>query len=381
MNFRSVKHSFIFYIQALWEATKKVQHLSWGGRLAFSFLRCLERIYSICFLFDQARRRLVGGFAVDHCKVISVGNLTVGGTGKSVVVSFLVEHLGADLCAIALRGYGRTPKKDKNLLISDGARVLVGVESAGDEAIMHARRCGCSVAVGGDRKRSWQLLAARLTKKPRYLILDDAYQNHQIKKDFEILLLDARFPFDNGHCLPAGRLREKDYRRAHMIMLTHADCVSLAELSKTKEQLSRDFSASNIVCVRHAMRDILCASGQRIERSLLGGKQFLVFAGIGSFESFVQGVCSLGILVGKTIEFADHHNYDESDLQRILSFTVEDKLDAILTTAKDWTKIEPLLEKNHKNQRSVFFIAPVSIEFLSQQEYSHFIAGLHEKIN
>ncbi len=376
-----MRYSVASFVQALWDATRKKQRLSWASHFAFFVLCCFEKVYNLLFCVNQWLRKKRGGFEVDSFRVISVGNLTTGGTGKSVAVAFLAEYLGADSCAVLLRGYGRVNASEKNLLVSDGAHILAGVEAAGDEAIMHASKLGCTVVVGGDRKKSCDLIMRSCAKKPRYIILDDAYQNHQLKKDYEILLLDARAPFDNGHCLPAGRLREKDYGRADLIMLTHADCVSLDRLHEIKEQLLPRFLPSNIVCVKHVVRNLFCADGSAVASSFMQGRRFLVFAGIGSFDRFVKSISDLGIAIGKTVEFADHYRYDKKDVEFLLSLMHEYGLAGVLTTTKDWTKIELILKQYHGDALHKFFIAPVSIEFLSQQEYSHFITHLNAKIN
>jgi tetraacyldisaccharide 4'-kinase len=324
---------------------------------------------------------LLGGGVLDNGCVISVGNLTVGGTGKTVVASFLVEHFGARNCAILLRGYGRGGLRPKNLVVSDGGQFLVDVTQAGDEAMMLAQHCGCPVVVGADRKRSYMLLLRQVASMPRYIILDDAYQNHQLKKNCEILLLDARAPFDNGHCLPAGRLREMDYRRAHIIMLTHADGTTLNALSYLKKQLLRDFPQTSIVAVKHAIGDFLCANKQKIGKPLLHGKRFLLFAGIGSFGNFVQSVEALGVGICKAVEFSDHYMYRKQDIQFLISLLDKYRVDGALTTAKDWVKIEELLKKDFVHRLHDFFVVPVSLEFLSSQDYRRFVVALQEKIS
>ena len=167
-------------LERIWDKTSTLQLLTFFEKILFCSLCLLEPLYRAGFFIAQFYRKKMGGTVVPF-SVLSVGNLSVGGTGKSVVVSFL-----------------------GNLLV-----------------------------VGADRLRSCQLLEVWSRKTDnvvKTVILDDAYQNYKIFKNVEILLLDARKPFDNEHALPAGRLREKNYRRAHFFFLMHADQVSPAFL-------------------------------------------------------------------------------------------------------------------------------------------------------
>jgi tetraacyldisaccharide 4'-kinase len=376
----SVKKNIIFFVQSCWKKTNHNKAVRFLRVILFGFLCCCEKLYIFCFFIDQKRRRLYKKIAFDYCKVISVGNLSVGGTGKSVITAFLVKYFGADACAIVLRGYGRPDTRSKNLIVSDGVSIFCDVTEAGDESIMLAHSCKCPVAIGSNRKISCELLIRFLVKTPRYLILDDAYQNHQVKKDCEILLLDARMPFGNGHCLPAGLLREKDYSRADIIMLTHADCVSSCALQDIKKQLSCNFLPSNIISTRHVISNFLCGNNRTIEKELLFGKQFLVFAGIGSFDNFTKSILGCGMVICKTVEFADHHIYEIDDLVLIASLCKKYNCYGAVTTTKDWTKIEHIFKKKYAHLMQFFFVASVAIEFLSEQEYSQWSLLLEEKI-
>ncbi len=379
---KKITKNIVLYVQNLWDVTRQQPaQLSCLQRVIFLFLCCLEKFYRFCFFLNQKRRRLGGGIDLARSCVISVGNLTTGGTGKSVVVSFLVEHLGADSCAVILRGYARQRLDgQKNAVVSCGKHLLIGVDQAGDEAFMIAQHCGCSVAVGADRVASYSLLMQQCELAPRYIILDDAYQNHQLKKDCEILLLDARAPFDNGHCLPAGRLREVDYSRADFIILTHADKISALARENIKKRLLVDFQQDCIVCVRHAAGGVLRANKHLVETTFFANKSLLVFAGIGSFDGFCKTVESCGITIGERIEFDDHHAYSKEDVERIIKSIDNRSLFGAITTAKDWWKLEQIVKKHFIKKIDMFFVLPVSIEFLSHQEYSHFMEQLRKKI-
>lgn len=377
----NIKAKIALVLQMFWNtSTESNNKYSLPQKALWFFLCFCEKLYRVFFVIGQTWRRWRGGVRTDCVKVISVGNLTTGGTGKSVVVAFLVKLLGADSCAILLRGYGRKVSCEKNLVVSDGSRILADVNHTGDEAQMLAHQCGCCVIIGADREKSYNLLRNSGAKNSKYIILDDAYQNHQLKKDCEILLLDARAPFGNGHCLPAGRLREKDCRRADIIMVTHADCIAPAMLKALKEQLALLASASCIVGVRHVINSIVDANMNPIDRLQLVPKKFLAFAGIGSFENFAKSLIDFGLDIGHTQEFPDHYEYASSDLKKLLLLIKKHGYHGAITTEKDWVKIIPLIKQNEPTALNIFFMAPVSIEFLSSQEYSQFIGELYKKI-
>ena len=351
--------------------------MSCAERVLFLFLCGLEKIYSLFFALSQKIRHLRGQKKIPGVTIISVGNLTTGGTGKSVVVSFLVDLLGADSCAIISRGYGRTIiNNKKNIIVSDHGKLLVDVAQAGDEAFMLAKNCRCSVIVGSDRLASCKLLMQRFSGAPKYFILDDAYQNHKFKKNCEILLIDARASFDNGHCLPAGRLREKDYQRADIIMLTHADRVSSQAREQLKKVTLSDFPQDHIFFVKHVIKNLLRAGQEQEDKTFFAHKKILAFAGIGSFGSFLKSIEDFGLIIGGSLEFPDHYDYTLNDIERIISSLEKNGLNGAVTTAKDWYKLEPLLKKYYANKIQNFFVAPVSIEFLSPQEYSQFVEHL-----
>ena len=156
------------------------------------------------------------------------------------------------------------------------------------------------VIVGKDRYKSCLLLEKTFGLSKKIAILDDGYQNHQIKKNLEILLLDARSPFGNGHCLPAGNLREKDYSRADVIILTHADEIGADEvcpeqscserLSEIKTKLLPKFDQNKIFCGRHKPLGLFLFDEEQISPHDCQNKKFLVLAAIGSFNGFVQSV-------------------------------------------------------------------------------------------
>jgi len=320
--------------------------------------------------------------------VIAVGNIGVGGSGKSVVVPFLVSLFGADACAVMLRGYrGYAEKESKSyLLIPDGVfsldkKKLIGEKVIdfpfffGDEATMFFDTLSCPIVVGKNRVTSINLLELYNFHKSaiKYLILDDAYQNHQVAKSFEILLLDARLPFGNGHCLPLGPLREKDVSRADCIILTHADQSSYEELHKTKNMLGGLFAYNRIFAGKHVSAGVFENNEILVLPSVLYTKKMLLVSGVGSFEGVVVTAQEAGIVVSLKYQLDDHHAYTIDDIDFVYSLVLKQGLDGIVTTAKDWVKLAPLLKAHSKDFPFSWFVLRVSFSFLTSHDHESFV--------
>lgn len=299
---------------------------------SYKVLAPLEFLYSLGFSAVIFFKKRFGFFDAKPFTVVSVGNLSVGGTGKSVFVLYLAKLFPSS--AVLLRGYRRRNKKEKNILVHRGASGI-DVDSIGDEAMMYVYNGVSPVVVGANRQRSVALLqkfCAHEQEHFRYVFLDDAYQNFQLKKDFEILLLDARAPFDNGHCLPRGRLREKDASRADVIVLTHADAVSRDDIVS----LQKKFFPTRVFCGRHAAVGFFNAAGERVD---LAGSKVFAFAGIGSFSGFLETLAALGVTVVGQKKFRDHTSYDQADIARCREEMMRSGGSVMVTTEKDWQKL------------------------------------------
>ena len=318
---------------------------------AFYILRFFEPLYSLGFAFAQWRAKKQKKYRAS-CPVISIGNLSVGGTGKSVVVRYLCDILPKNH-AILLRGYRSTSSHSKrSKLVSDGKQTYCNVHTAGDEAIMLVEQTKATVAVGRNRAESCRLLEQKRLS-PAVIILDDAYQHHTVHKDIEILLLDARWPFENGHCIPAGRLREKDCTRARVIILTHAELLSAAQQASVRTQVVHALAKQG------AEVPVLLGCHVAKTTEQLPQKVFAI-AGIGSFDQFVASVKKQGAQVVGRYNAGDHAQYNKKLLQR-LDFK---DAQAIVTTAKDMVKL-----REFKDQLGLpVHVLDITFAFVSTEE-------------
>ena len=264
------------------------------------------------------------------CPVISVGNITVGGTGKTPTVQMLVHVLlnRGKRPVIISRGYGR--KSKGTVIVSDGRKVIASAAEAGDEPLMLAQNCrGAAVIVDADRVRAAKLAIERF--QPDAIVLDDGFQHRRLARDLDIVVVRGKQPFGNGFCLPAGPLREPltSLARADLLLVTGAE----------KEPLPINASLPTVKA-RYEMIDCISASGKAIAGRDLAGKRAVAFCGLGNPNNFYQMMQSAGVNLCRLLTFNDHHSYAERDLDMINKTAQDNQAELILTTEKDWVKLE-----------------------------------------
>ncbi|ODT45228.1 MAG: tetraacyldisaccharide 4'-kinase [Nitrospira sp. SCN 59-13] len=277
--------------------------------------------------------------------VISVGNLTVGGTGKTPVVMYVVDQLitQGKRVAILSRGYRRRSTAPQ-LLVSDGQQVLAGPEEAGDEPYLMARRCPHAVvAVGADRYVLGQWVLSRLPVD--CFVLDDGYQHVQLHRDVNLLLVDATDTAGLRAALPVGRLREplSAAARATAVLITRVD------RQQTGEQVWRQLVAacpalSPPVSVGFTAEEFRrVGRDERRSRDAFHGRSAVIFSGIGNAGSFQVLVEELGITVIETLAFPDHVHYTHAMMETIRARAHTGGVDLLVTTEKDADKVAPFL--------------------------------------
>ena len=378
---RTKAHKGVKTLTSLWKKSRQYHTLSFREKCLFYGLCFLEYGYRAGFSFAQSRSRKKTPHVAPF-KIISVGNISVGGTGKSVVTQFLISHLSSHKGAVILRGYrGANERTNESLLVSDGTNILTDVKTAGDEACMHARMLSVPIVVGRRRTCSCMLLTQWVESAKQdidYVVLDDAYQNHAVKKDLEILLLDARAPFENGHCLPAGGLREKDITRADIIICSHADKLDVQERQALRQELISK-GGSKEICMGEHVGVLNTVEGESV--SDMSGKKSLLVAGIGSFDGFISGAKKLGLSIGAAIEFADHYSYSADDITHIQNQAEQQGCEIIVTTRKDWIKMAPLLAANLADKTLPFYVIDVTFDFVLPQERARFLSMVSALLN
>lgn len=270
--------------------------------------------------------------------VVSVGNLTVGGTGKTPTVAWLVENLArrGRKCAVLTRGYGRK-SREKMLLVEpqENADPL----AAGDEPAMLARRFATNapqtvLAVGADRHASGQLI--QRSGDTAILILDDGFQHLRLERSLNLVLVDATEPFGNGHVLPLGRLRERpaSLRDADAVLITRADPAS--DQATLRDALRRYNPDAPIFHSRMAPSGLInLRTNADVDLNALRGEKVAAFCGIGNPESFVHLAREIGCDLVLARAYRDHHRYSDRDLESLAEAAASRGAQACLTTVKD----------------------------------------------
>ncbi|VVM05074.1 tetraacyldisaccharide 4'-kinase [Methylacidimicrobium cyclopophantes] len=314
------------------------------------------------------------------CLVISVGNLTVGGTGKTPVVEKLARELAhaGRRVAILSRGYksaslpfwarwhraarGETAHPGPRV-VSDGKRAFLDPFLAGDEPYMLASNLqGVVVLTGKNRVRSG--LTAIRQWGVDTLLLDDGFQYLPLQERIDIVLVDREAPFGNRFLLPRGTLREpmSHIRRADILLVTKCDGSPLAEL---KSELRRYNRHAPIVECAHLPRYLSHVStGEKQPLSFLRGLRVVALSGIARPESFENGLRKLGAEIVYARRFADHHRFSEQELLRVLERAKARAAAAIVTTEKDAVRL-PFLRT--PPPVPIYFLR-VEIEFLQGAE-------------
>lgn len=317
-----------------------------------SILISVSRIYSQIVALRNLifQKRLVLARRLP-CSVISVGNITVGGTGKTPMTMYIAQllHEHGYKVVILSRGYKGLSEKT-GAIVSDGKNILINSQEAGDEPYMMA---SClkhiPIIVGKDRFKSGMKAIQRFS--PDVILLDDGFQHQQLARDLDIVLLDATCPFGNGRLIPAGPLREPitALKRANAIILTRCD--HTAETQSTELLLNRIvplipiFKSYHIPRIRYIKKGDNSKIFERFykkSKEIFWGQQERVFAfsGLADNFRFHQTISALGFNLCGFIEFPDHHWYCSKDLNTIVQSAQTLNADAIMTTEKDYARID-----------------------------------------
>ncbi|MGB4521370.1 MAG: tetraacyldisaccharide 4'-kinase [Candidatus Omnitrophota bacterium] len=283
--------------------------------LIFSFFYGLI-IRFLVFIYRQKQKKL-------DCRTISVGNITLGGTGKTVLVEYIARFLKQ-------QGYNVA-------VLSRGYKKRGGM---GDEPYMLKTNLkDIPVVVNKNRIRAAK--SAMRDYKTDAVILDDGFQQWHIKKDLEIVVIDSTNLFGNKHMLPRGILREPltSLKRADVFMLTKTNLNP--NTYEVKDFLCRiNYNALIVESIhKPQILYLLNKKSEILNNYILRGKSVAVFSAIGDPDSFEALVVSLGARICLTFKFSDHYNYAQKDLDNIIKASQQKKIDTIITTEKDAARI------------------------------------------
>lgn len=279
-------------------------------------------------------------------RVICVGNLTVGGTGKTPVVAALATLLAQETkktVVILSRGYRR--ETTGTVIVSDGKQVLAAVKEAGDEPFMLAHRLKTvPVICDEDRVRGARIAIKQF--QADYVILDDGFQHRRLRRDVDLMIMNAAHGFGNRHLLPAGPLREQlsGMQRAQAIVINNLSDLSMVDYRK---KYLPDFSGLLISTHYRPNRLVAVYGDMEIPLTDLSQYRIMGFSGIANPERFSQTLQGLQIKTTAFECFPDHHDFSITDFDLINQKSQESATEILITTEKDAVRLpgESVFEK------------------------------------
>ena len=354
---------------------------AWYDKALIQFLFVASRFYRMAIQFRNWMydKRIIRHRALG-CLIVSIGNVSCGGTGKTPVVEVFARTLSSmgRNVAILSRGYRSKKLSFKERLrlrlsgrkidlppkvVSDGKNLLLDSEFAGDEPYMLASNLR-DVAVVVDKDRVKSGIYAIKNFQTDVIILDDGFQYLMLKPHINIVLVDSTDPFGNGHVLPRGTLREpiKNIRRADYIFLTKSD--GTHKIHHLKRFIRRCTRRAEIIECCHKPKFIIAmADGKQHELDFISGKKVAAISAIAkpaSFENFLE---QLGAKLVCRDHYADHHRYTKQEILDFISQAKESGAEMIVTTEKDAVRI-PKIE----NPDIPLYYLRIQIDIISGQE-------------
>ena len=349
--FERLEHSLVKIIQQ----KGADQNQPGTARLLLVFLWCLSKVFQfvVCLRYVFYDIGVLRRFPLG-CQVISIGNVTAGGTGKTPVTEIFARELtkAGRKVAILSRGYRRKEAPwwqrifknviEKPVVVSDGRQILVDAATGGDEPYMLAANLpGVCVLVDRNRVKSGRYAISHFGCDT--LLLDDGFQYQRLKHSHEVVLVDSTNPIGNGHMLPRGILREpaKHLKRADVVFITKCS----GDQSDVRRLVQRYNPRAEIIECRHAprlLKDVW--SREELPLEWLKGKTLTTLSGIAVPQGFENSLRKLGARVIWCERYADHHRYDASEIIFALNKTADMHAEALITTEKDAVRF-PRLEK------------------------------------
>lgn len=319
-------------------------------------------LYSVSLLYGAGRKLGQLGYQKKifpvrrlPCRVICVGNLAVGGTGKTPMTMYLAGKLKqfGYRPAIVSRGY-RGAAQNRGDVVSDGRSIRMGPEQAGDEAFMMAGRLkDVPVIVGRDRFAAGMLAVSKF--QADVIVLDDGFQHLRLQRDVDLVLLDHLRPFGNMHLLPRGVLREpiSALARATACIFTRYRADGGGSPASMIEMIAKHSPQLPVFTSTHVPYHYTIRSGARIlldenmvcsapeSADILNCGKIFGFSGIARNQDFQDTVRNLGFRTGGFVEFSDHHRYTSQDFGYIRAAADIANARCLITTEKDLVRIPP----------------------------------------
>ncbi|MDD3923065.1 MAG: tetraacyldisaccharide 4'-kinase [Endomicrobiaceae bacterium] len=291
--------------------------------------------------------------------VISVGNITWGGSGKTPVVLEIAKYILSlgKMPVILSRGYARRENILNNVIVRDNEKIISDICASGDEPYMMAQNIKCPIIIGRDRIQS-----AKLSQKfnPDVFILDDGFQHWKLKRDLDIVCINSLNPFGNNMIIPAGILREKTeaLKRADIVILTNANLCDDIKLKDIKKKVVSITGKGPLLSFCDNSNITNMSDNSLTDINDLKNKNIVMLCAIGSPDNFRNTIIKLGLNIKQEIILKDHHKYNYKDIGNITAILTDD--DVIVTTQKDSVKLKDVCDNK---LRKKIYIVNISVDF------------------
>lgn len=346
-----------------------------SGWLLLVFLRLVSYLYKFAV---QTKLSLFNWGILRKVKlpayVISVGNLTVGGTGKTPTAQKIAEIMSNRGYRVVILNRGYRSHWDKNIgVVSDGKQISMTAYEAGDEAYLMAKTLpNIPVIIGKNRAVTGKYAVEHF--QAEVIVMDDGYQHWRLARDLDIVLVDTITMFGNGNVLPRGILREplKNLNRADLFIFTKTNQSSAMNKILLRETIARYNNQAPIAESIHKPQNFVEIgewynnAGRQIALESLQGKKVIVFSAIGNPVSFEQTVVSMDVTLLEAVRYPDHHDYGMSEMQYINDRAKELNAVAVITTTKDAVKIPT--EFIYSDRKMPLYVLNMEIEITDNYE-------------
>ncbi len=317
------------------------------NKLLLSILLFCSVIFEFLYRFrlDLYKRKILQRNTL-QAYIISIGNITSGGTGKTPLTIEIAKHFINKNYKVAIlcRGYN-SPSSNTNgvILVSDGSDILLDYDQCGDEPYLIAKKAPKALVFVG--KNRVKLAKSAIKLGAQVLILDDGFQYLKLDRNENILMMDSYKPFDNGYLIPRGKLREKSdsINRSTAIILSNSDRVKINEndLSTIKQYANN----RPILTIGYRIKEFTGLNMKRVlEVNKTKDLKVLAVCGIGNPESFIELLKMQGINVISSLIYPDHYNYEYKDIQEMIKEASKQNIEDIITTEKDGVKLEEICQ-------------------------------------
>jgi tetraacyldisaccharide 4'-kinase len=277
-------------------------------------------------------------------KVISIGNITVGGTGKTPMISWLLDYLHEEKLEpiVLTRGYKSDNNKPIQILKASTAESEEQKRFGDEPWLLFKRHPWCSIYISPNRAFS----ARAAEKLTNLLLLDDGMQHLKLNRDLNIVLIDSLSGIGNGQVIPLGPLREplKGLQRADIIVYTRTNLASSHAVKERLQPYLKPCTPQFDSCFIPE-KIVASATEQESDPQIIANKKCLLFSGIGNPPSFEKIVQELGGIVTDHLILDDHCEYREDTLEKLIRFSAQAHYDYIICTEKDWVKLEPIKDR------------------------------------